>query len=504
MRRILLAVLAICLACTAYAMKVEVHGNLVFATGPVEDDLIKFREAFANTGVDTVAFVNSPGGDLWTGLTIGRMIAATGLKTVAAGSCVSACSIMFMGGKERSFSDAFRPAQTFVGIHGAHNKDTKAVNPQLQPQIFAFYKQNMSAGFNADIMNKALYDMEDAGALLRVFDASRPPKRVPFHCKSRQSPRKDCSEFKDQDALSLGIVTTNTLTPLNLPAGFDQVPAVLGLELTYALADPGAYFKEQSELRCSTDACRKLIADFAATKEHKAFAVAAGEPGWGIASNRDTSMLAFLGAIYFCNHPRDKPARLCKAQVVDGYDVRHFYAAALVSHEQALAKLSPPSDRFYANEEFGGGATSASGLRTQKMQDMTPQKIDGVKTYATQELAVALKSSRPPVLVDVWAGANVAIPTALTVLRGGLAFEDAAADKAFEVRFGGLLKLLSPDPAQPVVFYCQSRDCWLAVNASMRARQLGYTQVGWYRGGMDSWRAANLPTAGIVLEAVAH
>ena len=124
-------------------MKVEVGGNVVYATGPVESDMQQFREALAKPGVDTVAFVNSPGGDLWTGLTIGRMIAEKRLKTVAAGFCVSACSIMFMGGKERSFSDVFRPAQTYVGIHGAHNRHTKSINPQMQPQIFAFYKQNM-------------------------------------------------------------------------------------------------------------------------------------------------------------------------------------------------------------------------------------------------------------------------------------------------------------------------------------------------------------------------
>ena len=83
-----------------------------------------------------------------------------------------------------------------------------------------------------------------------------------------------------------------------------------------------------------------------------------------------------------------------------------------------------------------------------------------------------------------------------------MAFDDAAVDNAYEARFSGLLKLLSPDPLAPVVFYCQSRDCWLAVNAALRAKKLGYTQVGWYRGGMESWKAANLPLAEVVLRAV--
>ena len=504
MKRLVAVLMGLYLACCAHAMQVEVQGNVVFATGPVEDDLARFQQAFEKPGVDTVALVNSQGGDLWTGLTIGRLIAARGLKTVTAGSCISACSIMFMGGRERFFSDVFRPAQTYVGIHGAHNKDTKAVNAQQQPQIFAFYKQNMAERFNADVMNQALYDMDDAGALLRVFDAPRLPKRVPYHCKSVQTLRKDCSEFKDQDALSLGVVTSNSFMPLNLPAAFRQVQAVLGVELTQVLVDPGAYFKEISDKQCGAEACRKLFAEFAGGKEHRAFAVSTSEPGWGISTNRDTPIQAFVGAIYLCNHPKDKPARLCETQVVNGYDVRYLYTGGLASHTEALAKLAAPAEKFYANEEFGGGMTSANGLRFQKMQDITPQKIDGIKTVGTRELALALKSLAAPVLIDVWAGVNDAIPTAVTLLRGGLAFEDSVADQAFEARFTGLLKLLSPDPAGPLVFYCQNRDCWLAVNAALRAKKLGYTQVGWYRGGIESWKAANLPLATLVLKAVAH
>jgi hypothetical protein len=105
----------ICVGLSAQAMKIEVHKNLVFASGVVGDDVIAFQEAFAKPGVDTVVFVNSPGGDLWTGLRVGRMISDLGLKTVIAGACIFSCSIMFMGGKERTFSDAFSSPLTFIG-----------------------------------------------------------------------------------------------------------------------------------------------------------------------------------------------------------------------------------------------------------------------------------------------------------------------------------------------------------------------------------------------------
>ena len=115
-----------------------------------------------------------------------------------------------------------------------------------------------------------------------------------------------------------------------------------------------------------------------------------------------------------------------------------------------------------------------------------------------------LKSAQPPVVVDVWAGANESIPGAVTLLSGGIALEDPAAEAAYEARFVGLLKLLSPDPDKLLVFYCMSRDCWLSVNAAMRARKLGYSRVAWYRGGWVSWKAANLPTAQVMVRAVVH
>jgi len=504
MKQVFLFIAAIFLSFAAYAMRVEVHGSNLYASGPVENDLEKFKEALEKPGVDKVVFVNSPGGDLWTGLHVGRLIAQRGIHTVIAGNCMSACSIMFMGGKERSFSDAFRPALTYIGIHGAHNKTTKAIDASVQPQIFAFYKENMSESFNSAIMNKALYEMDDAGAMLRVFDQTRAPKRPPYHCKSSQSLRKDCTEFKEFDALSLGIVTTNTLMSVDLPPGYKEVPKVLGQELNQPFLDPVAYFDALSAKQCTTDACRKLITNFVESKDHKALAIPVNAVGFGTASNRDTAITAFVGSIYACNHPKDKPARLCEAQTVNSYDVRDLYATGVVSHVDATEKLTPPLDKFFANEEFGGGMTSANGLRTQKLHDITPQSLDGIKTFNTQELAFALKSLQPPVLIDVWAGVNAAIPSAVTLLKGGLAFDDSVVESAYEARFLGLLKLLSPDPAKPIVFYCMSRDCWLSVNASLRAKKLGYSKVGWYRGGMESWKAANLPLATVVVRAVVH
>lgn len=503
-----IAALAGCAICSfsglAMGMTVEVQGNKLFATGPVEDDLRKFEDAFSKGGVDTVVLVNSPGGDLWTGLRIGRMIANQGYKTVIAGFCNSACSIMFMGGKERRFSDAFRPNQTYIGIHGAHNKDTKQINSQVQPQIFSFYKQNMGENFNSAVMNQALYEMDDAGALLRVFDVERSAKTVPYHCRSFQTAREKCTKITGFDALNLGVVTHADLVKLDLPAAFKISNSVLGNELTRVVPDLAGYLVDLASRQCSTDDCKAATQKYIEYPENRAIAVPLQGLGRGISWNADSPVRALVRSVYTCNHPASQPARLCEPEVVNGYEVQQFYRASDVAHTGALGKLAAPKDKFYGNEEYGGGLTSATGMRTEKFVDITPQKLDGIVTLGTQDIARALLSPTPPVVLEVSGATNELIPGSQMLLYGGLAFEDVAKEAAFQKRFDALLRLLAPDLAQPVVFYCAGRDCWLSANAAMRAKKTGYSAVQWYRGGFESWKAAGLPLAPTALRAVVN
>jgi rhodanese-related sulfurtransferase len=195
--------------------------------------------------------------------------------------------------------------------------------------------------------------------------------------------------------------------------------------------------------------------------------------------------------------------RLCNPEVVNQYDVRPIYSAAMASHKLAFSKLALPSDKAYANEEYGGGFVSATALRTQGMSDITPSKIEGVDVVATQELVRRMLSDKPPILVDVL-GSYDTIPQSVVLLFAGVALENAELDEVLGIRIAALLALLAPDPHAPVVFFCTGRNCWHSVNAALRAKKFGYTRVGWYRGGVESWKAAGLPTATGVVQAVAR
>ncbi|MEY5098300.1 MAG: hypothetical protein RJA36_1019 [Pseudomonadota bacterium] len=504
MKRALLAVLAACSLAPAAAMTLVTQGDTVFATGPVLDDLRQFEAALAQPGITTVAFVNSPGGSLWTGLRVGQLIASKGLDTVAAGQCMSACSIMFMGGRERRYADNFHPRLTMIGLHGAHRADTRQVESAAQPQLYAFYKARIGERFQTDIINRALYEMDDAGAFLRVPDPVREPGRLrPTHCRSAQTPPAQCTVFRQHNAVTLGIATHAELVTLQLPESFQAPPQLLGRALPDPVPDLEQAMAAQLELQCNTDACKELNGRWDSLKEHKALAAPVAEPGYGYAHDQESAERALAAAVYACNHPRGKPARLCEGRILDRYAIATLYASAEQEHAAALARLRPPPQEFYAGEEFGGAFTSAERLRTQQYIDMTPSGLPGIPTVGTQALALLLLAGPGPVLIDV-SGARDTLPGARALVYGGQAYDAAERDQAYQRRFAALLALLAPDPTAPVVFLGASRQSWLPVNAALRARQLGYTQAMWYRGGLESWKAARLPTAPMLLRAVAN
>ena len=53
-----------------------------------------------------------------------------------------------------------------------------------------------------------------------------------------------------------------------------------------------------------------------------------------------------------------------------------------------------------------------------------------------------------------------------------------------------LEKLTAGRKSVPIVFFCLSSECWLSYNAGLRAIELGYTNVHWFRGGTAAWERA--------------
>ena len=53
----------------------------------------------------------------------------------------------------------------------------------------------------------------------------------------------------------------------------------------------------------------------------------------------------------------------------------------------------------------------------------------------------------------------------------------------------------------PVVVFCLSSQCWLSYNTALRLVAAGFTNVQWYRGGVEAWQGAGLPLVQSVIHA---
>ncbi len=50
-----------------------------------------------------------------------------------------------------------------------------------------------------------------------------------------------------------------------------------------------------------------------------------------------------------------------------------------------------------------------------------------------------------------------------------------------------------PSKSTPVLFYCNGVKCGRSVESAQKAVSAGYTQVYWFRGGIQEWEAKGLP-----------
>src|SRR6516162_2655495 len=102
------------------AMQLKVVGNLLILSGRVVgDEPGEVTEALAKSpDIDTVVLRNSPGGNAPAGYQVGQLLRERGLRTAVSGYCYSSCSRMFLGGRNRYFTDDYPAEDTNVGFHG--------------------------------------------------------------------------------------------------------------------------------------------------------------------------------------------------------------------------------------------------------------------------------------------------------------------------------------------------------------------------------------------------
>ncbi|MGV0960223.1 MAG: rhodanese-like domain-containing protein [Limnohabitans sp.] len=483
------------------AMTLERVGNDLYATGPtVDQDFVRFKQAFAQAGIERLILVNGNGGDLWTGMRVARMVQDAQLKTITSGFCMSACSLIFMAGQTRAFGTGHLPRVTMIGIHGASDKDAKTRLSTANPQMLALYKQQMGDKFNAQIIHQALYDTQEAYGFLRIRELQRnlEKDRTAWFCPSGQTPFKECQQHTGQDAYTLGVVTQTETETLTLPKAMQTQLGFFGHPLAPAAAD----LQDRAEALISSvcqdkffcrNVAEKVLKNYFSSSVHKAIAIGLNKPGYGWRYGEDDPGVAILKALYACNHASGHP-KLCRLVSVNDQELLPLYTEADTQARSLLQSAPIPDAMARQAEQDEPGGSPPSRLADQRhLTGMTPKMLAGIRRLDTAEFLSALQQDTRPVAIDVMA-AGPTIPGTLNFIHAGLSFDDEKRETAFEERFRHMLKAAAPELNDPVIFYCASSECWLSVNAAMRARQIGYTQVMWYRGGLAAWMRAGLPT----------
>jgi PQQ-dependent catabolism-associated CXXCW motif protein len=148
----------------------------------------------------------------------------------------------------------------------------------------------------------------------------------------------------------------------------------------------------------------------------------------------------------------------------------------------------------YADEDRDWGVAPTQRLRLQPYHAPTPLSIPGAQVLRTRELQAMLAGASAPILIDVLSEAGH-VTLAGAVWMSGAGRGTNFMDPVQSVLAQLLAKLSGGDKARAMVFVCANSQCWLSYNAALRAVAAGYEKVYWYRGGIEAWTAAGLPTA---------
>ncbi|MPZ45529.1 MAG: sulfurtransferase [Betaproteobacteria bacterium] len=158
----------------------------------------------------------------------------------------------------------------------------------------------------------------------------------------------------------------------------------------------------------------------------------------------------------------------------------------------AVAAGAAGAAETYADEDRSWGIEPPPGYRAKDYHGPTPDTLPGARVVGTAELKEMLARDPRPFLIDVLSGpAHRSLPGALWLHNGGLGDFDATEEQRF---LDVLARLSGHDKAREIVFFCSGSRCWLSYNAALRATRAGYSNVYWYRGGIEAWREAGFPT----------
>jgi hypothetical protein len=205
------------LALPCLGMDIRTCDNQVILSGRVEgNEHVRIEEILSqNPKITTAVLRNSPGGDATTGFRLGELFREKGITTYVSGYCRSSCSRLFLGGKERYFTDDYPANATHVGFHSNYRTDGRIV-PGAPSQLKRFIATHSDGKASEELVERWVNLPDRRG--FAYFFHPRALKRQDgvslLLCQGSEPGNQrwsQCEKIAGRDALSMGIVTGTEL-----------------------------------------------------------------------------------------------------------------------------------------------------------------------------------------------------------------------------------------------------------------------------------------------------
>ncbi len=149
-------------------------------------------------------------------------------------------------------------------------------------------------------------------------------------------------------------------------------------------------------------------------------------------------------------------------------------------------------DQMIPVERQDFGVPPTKQLHAGPMHGPTPTSLPGGQIITTKGLVALVQGRQAPFIVFDVLGQQDMLPNAVPAawLAQAGSFNDAVQQQANQL----FAQHTQGRKDTALIFYCLSRECWMSYNAALRAIHAGYKNVLWYRGGLDAWNFAGLPT----------
>jgi hypothetical protein len=198
----------------ARAMDVVPAGDQLILSGPViGDDYHRVAALLASRpAIRTIILRDSPGGHAESGYRLGELFRTKGLDTAVSGFCYSSCSRMFLGGRERRFTDDLPAERTQVGFHGHYGRDGRLLVELIRRLgLKAWIIRHSDGKADAALVERWINLPRSAG-LIHFFHPAlaRQHGAATFICQGdERSPAGvfGCEPI-DRTALDLGVITS--------------------------------------------------------------------------------------------------------------------------------------------------------------------------------------------------------------------------------------------------------------------------------------------------------